>query len=126
MNTIGEDWIFSTGWRTTVEKIRAPAGETQTFDPRPLPATWVVAVAVNPFGKLRRSRGFLVEVSQRLESKDHESNSLLQNSIGTGNDLRVHQVRSPFRCTLLHLGLVVTEISVKSVVVKVRRHLRRW
>lgn len=55
MNTIGEDWILSTGWRSTVEKMRDPDGDTQTFEPRPLPATWVVAVAVNPFGKFLRS-----------------------------------------------------------------------
>lgn len=59
MNTIGDDWIFSTGWRTTVEKIRDPAGDTHTFEPRPLPATCVVAVAVNPLGRLRNSLGFL-------------------------------------------------------------------
>lgn len=58
-NTIGDDWILFIGWRTTVENIRAPAGDTQTFEPRPLPATWVVAVAVNPLGKLRSSLGFL-------------------------------------------------------------------
>lgn len=51
MNTTGADWILSIGCRTTVEKISAPAGEIQTLEPRPRPATWTVAVAVNPFGK---------------------------------------------------------------------------
>lgn len=42
-----------------VEKISDPAGETQTLDPRPRPATCTVAVAVNPFGRRERSLGFL-------------------------------------------------------------------
>lgn len=37
-----------TGWRMTVEKMSDPAGDTHTFDPRPRPATWIVAVAVKP------------------------------------------------------------------------------
>lgn len=48
--TTGADCIFSTGCRTTVENIKAPAGETHTLDPRPRPATCAVAVAVNPCG----------------------------------------------------------------------------
>lgn len=67
MNTTGADCIFSTGCFTTVEKISEPAGEIQTLDPRPRPATWTVAVAVNPCGSSRRSFVFLelVRKSQR-------------------------------------------------------------
>lgn len=43
----------------TVENMRAPAGATQTLEPRPLPVTCVVAVAVNPCGNRRTSCGFL-------------------------------------------------------------------
>lgn len=32
----------------TVEKMSDPAGETHTLEPRPRPATWIVAVAVKP------------------------------------------------------------------------------
>ena len=39
--------------------MRAPAGATQTLEPRPLPVTCVVAVAVNPCGNRRTSCGFL-------------------------------------------------------------------
>lgn len=61
-------WINTTGaveesaiecFRHT-ERIRQPAGETQTFEPRPRPATWVVAVNVKPVGRLERSFVFLV------------------------------------------------------------------
>jgi hypothetical protein len=48
MKITGADWIFSIGCRTTVENINEPAGEIQTLEPRPRPATWTVAVAVNP------------------------------------------------------------------------------
>ena len=41
------------------EKINDPAGETQTFEPRPLPATWVVAAKVRPTGRLESNFGFL-------------------------------------------------------------------
>lgn len=40
--------ISFVGWRITVENIKDPAGETQTFVPRPRPAICTVAVAVNP------------------------------------------------------------------------------
>lgn len=49
------------------EKMRQPGGETQTFDPRPRPATWVVAVTVKPGGKVERSLGFLSSVSHGKE-----------------------------------------------------------
>lgn len=59
MKMTGADCNFSIGWRTTVENMREPAGETQTLEPRPLPATWTVAVAVNPVGSRWRSWVFL-------------------------------------------------------------------
>lgn len=59
----GADWIFSIGCRTTVEKIKEPAGEIQTFEPRPRPATWTVAVAVNPWGSRPSSCVFLGNVN---------------------------------------------------------------
>lgn len=47
------------GWRTTVENINEPAGETHTLEPLPRPATWIVAVAVKPVGRRRSSWVFL-------------------------------------------------------------------
>ena len=61
-NTTGA-WVSSeTGWRTMVEKIRQPAGDTQTLSPRPRPATWIVAVAVKPVGRRRSIWVFLIKV----------------------------------------------------------------
>ena len=62
-NITGERVLKDAGWRITVENINEPAGETQTFEPRPLPATWVVVVAVNPVGRCRRSLVFLASLS---------------------------------------------------------------
>lgn len=41
------------------ERISEPAGETQMFDPRPRPASWVVAVNVKPAGRRVRRLVFL-------------------------------------------------------------------
>lgn len=42
-----------------VENSSEPGGASQTLLPRPLPATWVDAVIVNPVGRVARSFGFL-------------------------------------------------------------------
>lgn len=55
-----------TGWRMTVEKISDPAGDTHTLDPRPRPATWIVALAVKPWGSRRSIWVFLYWVSDFL------------------------------------------------------------
>lgn len=47
----------------TVENINAPAGDTQTFDPRPRPAICTVATAVKPVGRWPRSLVFLDRVN---------------------------------------------------------------
>lgn len=47
----------------TVDMMRQPSGASQTFEPRPRPATWVVAARVKPVGSLERSFGFLGVVS---------------------------------------------------------------
>ena len=59
MNTTGAALPNSKGCFMHTEKTREPAGETQTLDPRPRPATWVVAVNVKPGGSLDRSLVFL-------------------------------------------------------------------
>jgi hypothetical protein len=41
------------------DKINDPAGDTQTFEPLPRPATCVVAVQVKPFGSLDSNFVFL-------------------------------------------------------------------
>jgi hypothetical protein len=58
-NTTGAVLESERGWLRHVDKIRDPAGDTQTLDPRPRPATWTVAVAVKPFGSRERSLVFL-------------------------------------------------------------------
>lgn len=55
--------MMETGCLTTMENIRDPGGETQTFDPRPRPATWMAATAVRPLGSLESSFGFLTNMS---------------------------------------------------------------
>ena len=55
-----------TGWRITVEKMRDPAGDTHTLEPRPRPATWIVAVAVKPWGSRRSSWVFLHSIRNSL------------------------------------------------------------
>jgi hypothetical protein len=47
------------------ENTKDPAGETQTLEPRPRPATWVVAVAVKPAGRFESNFAFLLLVSMR-------------------------------------------------------------
>lgn len=44
--------------------MSAPGGETQTLEPRPRPAIWVVADAAKPLGKCLSSLGFLAVVSK--------------------------------------------------------------
>lgn len=64
--TTGAWFSSETGWRTMVEKIRQPAGDTQTLSPRPRPATWTVAVAVKPVGRRRSIWVFLIKFRQRV------------------------------------------------------------
>ena len=59
MNTTGAVSAWAKETRRTVLNISEPGGETQTFEPRPRPATWVVAVAVKPLGRLLSRVGFL-------------------------------------------------------------------
>ena len=63
MKMTGADCVSMIGCRNTVLNMRAPGGATQTLEPRPRPAIWVVAVAVKPGGRCLRSLGFLGEVS---------------------------------------------------------------
>lgn len=62
--TTGARVSSETEWRTIVENIRQPAGDTQTLSPRPRPATWTVAVAVKPAGRRRNIWVFLIKVRQ--------------------------------------------------------------
>lgn len=57
--TMGLDDARWAGWLITVDIMQHPAGASQTFVPRPRPATWVVAAKVKPVGSLERSFGFL-------------------------------------------------------------------
>ncbi len=57
--TTGAWVVKDIGWRTRVENMSDPAGETHTLEPRPRPATWMVAVAVKPAGRRRRISVFL-------------------------------------------------------------------
>lgn len=58
-NTTGACWVSFMGCFITVLNIREPGGETQTLEPRPRPAIWVVAVAVKPVSRCFRRKGFL-------------------------------------------------------------------
>jgi hypothetical protein len=63
MKTTGAVLLNSMGCFIQTEKTSDPAGETHTFEPRPRPATCVVAVHVNPVGRWARSFAFLLSVS---------------------------------------------------------------
>jgi len=66
--TMGALLVNSMGCRMQVENIIDPAGETQTLEPRPRPATWTVAEAVKPVGRWRSSLVFLLRfVSERFQ-----------------------------------------------------------
>lgn len=59
MNTTGAVLLSSIGCFMHTDKINDPAGDTQTFEPLPRPATCVVAVQVKPFGSLDSNFVFL-------------------------------------------------------------------
>jgi len=59
MSITGAVECSSSECRRSTEKIMHPFGEIQTFEPRPRPATCVVAANVRPFGRRDRSVGFL-------------------------------------------------------------------
>lgn len=63
MKTTGREAARWAGWLMTVDMMRQPSGASQTLEPRPRPATWVVAAMVKPVGSLERSLGFLEIVS---------------------------------------------------------------
>lgn len=123
INTTGADCIFSSGWRSTVENISAPAGDTQTFDPRPRPATWVVALAVKPLGSLRSSLGFLTRQSC-LASVIGQVYLLFQDRVRASDDLAIHKVGAKLGCTFAGLRLVLVEVGVEGMVIEVGRQLR--
>lgn len=62
MKTTGARVEAESGWERQVENIREPGGDTHTFEPRPRPDVWIVAVAVKPGGSFSRRVGFLGEM----------------------------------------------------------------
>src|SRR3954454_14227896 len=75
--------------------IRDPAGDTHTLDPRPRPATCVVAVKVNPLGKWESSFGFLNLVSIHTWRK-WARRILLQHRIRTRHNFSIHEILAKF------------------------------
>lgn len=71
------------------DQTKDPAGETQTFDPRPRPATCVVAVSVKPVGRLESNLIFLSRVNfwPSMEERGH---SLLEHRVRAGHNFSVH------------------------------------
>jgi hypothetical protein len=65
----------------TVLKIREPGGASHTFEPRPRPATCVVAVAVNPWGTALRSLGFLQSEGLLAGQRDAWAGSHFSSSV---------------------------------------------
>ena len=63
MKTTGAVLLSSIACFMQTEKTRDPAGETQTLEPRPRPASCVVAVNVKPVGRFESSFGFLHLIS---------------------------------------------------------------
>jgi hypothetical protein len=62
MKTTGATFDSAIECLMQVEKIREPAGDIQTLDPRPRPATCTVAIAVKPLGRSESNLVFLVEL----------------------------------------------------------------
>ncbi len=86
------------------ENTNDPAGDTQTFEPRPRPANWVVAVNVKPVGRFESSFAFL-----QIISKDRpigRGNLLFQHRIGAGDNLAVHEVLPKLSCLTRSLLLI--------------------
>jgi hypothetical protein len=69
MKTTGAVLLSTIACFMHIDHNNDPAGETQTLDPRPRPAIWVVAVNVNPFGTRVRSFEFLGSVRKTLNRK---------------------------------------------------------
>lgn len=59
IKTTGAVFPSSMGCFMQTDQIKHPKGETQTLEPRPRPATCVVAVKVKPAGSLESSFEFL-------------------------------------------------------------------
>lgn len=59
MKTTGAVLLSNIACFMQTENTRDPAGDTQTLEPRPRPATWVVAVNVKPVGRFESSFVFL-------------------------------------------------------------------
>ena len=59
-----------------------PAGETHTFEPRPRPATWTVAVAVKPAGRRRSISVFLFYLAPVCIGGSIEVIVLFEHSVG--------------------------------------------
>jgi hypothetical protein len=71
------------------DQTKDPAGETQTFEPRPRPATCVVAVNVKPVGMLESNLVFLRMVNFWPAEKERE-NSLLEHRVRAGHNFSIH------------------------------------
>lgn len=68
MKTIGAVLLSSMGCLIVVENRSEPGGDTHTFEPRPRPATCVVAVHVKPGGILESNLMFLLMLATELAS----------------------------------------------------------
>lgn len=89
-----------------VEKINMPGGAIQTFEPRPRPATWVVAETVNPLGSFGMSFGFLVYVRVK-SSMSHRADVLLQHGVCASYHFSVHEQITPCLGRWLDLSIAL-------------------
>lgn len=105
MNTTGRVTARWAGWLITVEKMSIPGGAIQTLEPRPRPATWVVAETVKPLGSFGMSLGFLLHVNL-VSLLFGRGNILLKHCICTCDNFAVHEQVTP--CSSGWLNLPIT------------------
>lgn len=117
--TTGAWEVKETGWRTTVENMSDPAGETHTLEPRPRPATWTVAVAVKPAGRRRSISVFLFCLALMCIGGSREVFVLFEHSVGACDHFPVQQIVPKPILGFLGLIFVVPQICIKCIVIEV-------
>ena len=119
--TTGAWEVKETGWRTTVENMSEPAGETHTLEPRPRPATWTVAVAVKPAGRRRSISVFLFGLALMSVGCNIGIGVLLEHSVGACDHFPIQNIMPKPSLGLLVLTFIVFQVGVECIVIEVWR-----
>ena len=117
--TTGAWEVKETRWRTTVENMSEPAGETHTLEPRPRPATWTVAVAVKPAGRRRSISVFLFCLALIYIGESIEVVVLFEHSVGACDHFPVQNIVPKPILGFLDLTFIVPQVCIKRIVIEV-------